>query len=62
VPATGGLLPQAGVYELTPLKRHFHRAPLDQLLAYRERMGWSFTWASSHESDRPRVAAKAISP
>ncbi len=27
------------------------RAPLDKLLAYRERMGWGFTWASSHESD-----------
>jgi predicted dithiol-disulfide oxidoreductase (DUF899 family) len=27
------------------------RAPVDKLLAYRERMGWSFTWASSHESD-----------
>jgi predicted dithiol-disulfide oxidoreductase (DUF899 family) len=27
------------------------RAPLEKLLAYRERMGWSFTWASSHESD-----------
>jgi predicted dithiol-disulfide oxidoreductase (DUF899 family) len=27
------------------------RAPLDRLLAYRERMGWDFTWASSHESD-----------
>src|SRR5947209_10122753 len=27
------------------------RAPLDKLLAYRERMGWSFTWASSNESD-----------
>jgi predicted dithiol-disulfide oxidoreductase (DUF899 family) len=27
------------------------RAPLDKLLAFRERMGWSFTWASSHESD-----------
>ena len=27
------------------------RAPLDKLLAYRERMGWSFTWASSHDSD-----------
>jgi predicted dithiol-disulfide oxidoreductase (DUF899 family) len=27
------------------------RAPVDQLLAYRERMGWSFTWASSHDSD-----------
>jgi predicted dithiol-disulfide oxidoreductase (DUF899 family) len=27
------------------------RAPLDKLLAYRERMGWSFTWASSHDND-----------
>src|SRR6266581_3661407 len=25
------------------------RAPLEKLLAYRERMGWSFTWASSHD-------------
>jgi len=27
------------------------RAPLDKLLAYRERMGWSFPWASSGRSD-----------
>jgi predicted dithiol-disulfide oxidoreductase (DUF899 family) len=27
------------------------RAPLEKLLAYRERMGWSFNWASSSESD-----------
>jgi predicted dithiol-disulfide oxidoreductase (DUF899 family) len=27
------------------------RAPLEKLLAYRDRMGWSFNWASSHESD-----------
>ncbi|MFL5860889.1 MAG: DUF899 domain-containing protein [Solirubrobacteraceae bacterium] len=27
------------------------QAPLEKLLAYRERMGWSFEWASSHESD-----------
>jgi predicted dithiol-disulfide oxidoreductase (DUF899 family) len=27
------------------------RAPLEQLLAYRARMGWSFDWASSYESD-----------
>jgi predicted dithiol-disulfide oxidoreductase (DUF899 family) len=26
-------------------------APLEQLLAYRERMGWSFPWASSADSD-----------
>jgi predicted dithiol-disulfide oxidoreductase (DUF899 family) len=27
------------------------RAPLPKLLAYRERMGWSFDWVSSFESD-----------
>lgn len=27
------------------------RAPLGEVLAYRERMGWSFPWASSHDSD-----------
>lgn len=27
------------------------RAPLEKLLAYRERMGWSFDWASSIDSD-----------
>jgi predicted dithiol-disulfide oxidoreductase (DUF899 family) len=27
------------------------RAPLEKLLAYRERMGWRFPWASSHDSD-----------
>ena len=27
------------------------RAPIEKLLAYRERMGWNFTWASSHDSD-----------
>jgi predicted dithiol-disulfide oxidoreductase (DUF899 family) len=27
------------------------RAPLEKLLAYRERMGWSFNWASSYKSD-----------
>ena len=27
------------------------RAPLEKLLAYRERMGWSFDWASSYETD-----------
>jgi predicted dithiol-disulfide oxidoreductase (DUF899 family) len=26
-------------------------APLEKLLAYRERMGWNFTWASSYDSD-----------
>ena len=27
------------------------RAPIEKLLAYRRRMGWSFNWASSYESD-----------
>jgi predicted dithiol-disulfide oxidoreductase (DUF899 family) len=27
------------------------RAPLDRLLAYRDRMGWTFPWASSQGSD-----------
>ena len=27
------------------------RAPLEKLLAYRERMGWSFDWASSYQND-----------
>jgi predicted dithiol-disulfide oxidoreductase (DUF899 family) len=27
------------------------RAPLEKLLAYRDRMGWSFPWASSNRSD-----------
>jgi predicted dithiol-disulfide oxidoreductase (DUF899 family) len=27
------------------------RAPLEKLLAYRKRMGWSFNWASSYDSD-----------
>jgi predicted dithiol-disulfide oxidoreductase (DUF899 family) len=26
-------------------------APIEKLLAYRQRMGWSFDWASAHESD-----------
>ena len=26
-------------------------APIEKLLSYRERMGWTFTWASSFESD-----------
>lgn len=27
------------------------RAPLEKLLAYRERMGWGFEWASSYDGD-----------
>lgn len=27
------------------------RAPIEKLLAFRERMGWSFNWASSYQTD-----------
>jgi predicted dithiol-disulfide oxidoreductase (DUF899 family) len=27
------------------------RAPIEKLLSFRDRMGWDFTWASSHDSD-----------
>lgn len=27
------------------------RAPLEKILAYRKRMGWSFEWVSSHDTD-----------
>ena len=27
------------------------RAPIEKLLAYRDRMGWSFNWASSYHND-----------
>jgi predicted dithiol-disulfide oxidoreductase (DUF899 family) len=27
------------------------RAPIEKLLAFRERMGWSFNWASSYDND-----------
>ena len=27
------------------------RAPIDQLVAYRQRMGWNFTWVSSFDSN-----------
>jgi predicted dithiol-disulfide oxidoreductase (DUF899 family) len=31
----------------------FSRAPIDRLAAYRERMGWSFPYVSTYESDFP---------
>ena len=46
-------------------------APVEKLLAYRERMGWSFNWASSYESEfnadlgfssSPEQAREAITP
>jgi predicted dithiol-disulfide oxidoreductase (DUF899 family) len=46
-------------------------APIDKLLPYRKRMGWSFNWASSYESDfnadlgfssSPEQTREAIAP
>lgn len=44
------------------------RAPLDKLQAYKQRMGWTFPWASSHRTDynfdldisRPEEATREI--
>src|SRR5438034_10374695 len=44
-----GVLPHLEAADVTMLC--ISRAPLEQLLAYRRRLGWSFNWASSYESD-----------
>jgi predicted dithiol-disulfide oxidoreductase (DUF899 family) len=44
-----GVLPNLEACDVTMIC--VSRAPIEKLLAYRERMGWSFNWASSHESD-----------
>jgi predicted dithiol-disulfide oxidoreductase (DUF899 family) len=44
-----GVLPHLEARDVTMIC--VSRAPIEQLLAYRDRMGWSFEWASSHESD-----------
>jgi predicted dithiol-disulfide oxidoreductase (DUF899 family) len=44
-----GLIPHLAARDVTMIC--VSRAPVEKLLAYRERMGWSFNWASSHESD-----------
>jgi predicted dithiol-disulfide oxidoreductase (DUF899 family) len=31
----------------------FSRAPIDRLVAYKERMGWQFPWVSTYETDFP---------
>jgi predicted dithiol-disulfide oxidoreductase (DUF899 family) len=43
------LVPHLGARDVTMLC--VSRAPVDKLAAYRRRMGWSFEWASSHESE-----------
>jgi predicted dithiol-disulfide oxidoreductase (DUF899 family) len=58
-----GVLSQLSARDVTMIC--ISRAPLEQLLAYRERMGWTFTWASSYASDfnydfeRSRTRAEA---
>ena len=44
-----GVLSQLRARDVTMIA--VSRAPLEKLLGYRERMGWSFDWASSHDSD-----------
>jgi predicted dithiol-disulfide oxidoreductase (DUF899 family) len=44
-----GVLAQLAARDVTMIA--VSRAPLDKLLAYRDRLGWSFNWASSYESD-----------
>jgi predicted dithiol-disulfide oxidoreductase (DUF899 family) len=40
----------------------FSRAPLDRLIAYKERMGWQFPWVSTYESDFPFDYGFALTP
>jgi predicted dithiol-disulfide oxidoreductase (DUF899 family) len=40
----------------------FSRAPLEKLQAYKQRMGWSFPWVSTYESDFPFDFELAFTP
>ncbi len=44
-----GVLTQLGARDVTMIC--VSKAPIEKLLAYRERMGWEFDWASSFSSD-----------
>ena len=44
-----GAVPHLNARDVTML--YVSRAPLDKLRAYKRRMGWTFPWVSSHESD-----------
>jgi predicted dithiol-disulfide oxidoreductase (DUF899 family) len=44
-----GLIPHLKARDVTLIA--VSGAPIEKLLAYRERMGWSFGWVSSYESD-----------
>jgi predicted dithiol-disulfide oxidoreductase (DUF899 family) len=40
----------------------FSRAPIDRLRAYKERMGWEFTYVSTYETDFPWDFELALTP
>jgi predicted dithiol-disulfide oxidoreductase (DUF899 family) len=40
----------------------FSRAPIDRLVAYKERMGWQFPYVSTHETEFPFDLGLALSP
>src|SRR5690349_13668056 len=40
----------------------FSRAPIDRLTAYRERMGWSFPYVSTYDTDFPWDFGLALTP
>lgn len=44
-----GVLPHLEARDVTMIC--ISRAPLEKLLAYRRRMGWSFNWVSSYDND-----------
>jgi predicted dithiol-disulfide oxidoreductase (DUF899 family) len=40
----------------------FSRAPIDRLIAYKKRMGWTFSWVSTYENDFPFDFGLALTP
>jgi predicted dithiol-disulfide oxidoreductase (DUF899 family) len=40
----------------------FSRAPIDRLIAYKERMGWQFPYVSTYETDFPFDLGLALTP
>jgi predicted dithiol-disulfide oxidoreductase (DUF899 family) len=40
----------------------FSRAPVDRLIAYKERMGWRFPWVSTYETEFPWDFGLALTP
>jgi predicted dithiol-disulfide oxidoreductase (DUF899 family) len=47
--AVNGVLPHLSARDVTMV--YVSRAPLDKLQAYKRRMGWTFAWVSSADSD-----------